>query len=68
MDFLHSSTKVLGIFAMSQQSVYILHLTAAAPMSVNQMKTQHAPLLLHIEEAGLPGKLECSVIPHLYHI
>jgi len=41
-----------GIFAMSQQSVYILLLAAAAhPMSVNQMKTQRAPLLLETEEA-----------------
>lgn len=68
MDFSHSSTKVLGIFAMSQQSVYILQLTAAVPTSIHQMKKQHVPLLLHTEEAGLPGKLVCSIIPHLYHI
>lgn len=54
--------------SLSQHSIYILQLTAAAPMSVSQLKTQCAPLLLHTEEAGLPGKLGCSIILHLYHM
>lgn len=69
--FLHSSAEFRGIFAVSQQRIYIPpfhNFTEAAPISVNQIKIWHAPLLLCTEEAGLPGKLERNVTAPVYHI